>query len=278
MSELAAEEEIVPDEQVITPNPDEPGEPAPEGETPEEQARRMGWKPEEDYKGPDGKWVDAETFLNNTENDPEQLRRSLKTIERNYQKLEKGMEAVLSHQEREIESAREKAIEETRATNEAAFAQALEDGDEEKAQALYNKKSEVPAGDELDSKVVAWRKKNPYMDDDPVMSDAANRYADMQAKAGLPMDTVLAKTDEYMRKRFPNEFPEARKAADPVRAGGQNGVVVTKHQAEAGSYEALNQSSKAQCDGFVRSMVGKGFTKDNARANFLEYATDDMFK
>jgi len=253
--------------------PDNTGE---EGtDSPEEQAARMGWKPEEDYKGPDGKWIDAQSFLDNTENDPIQLRRSLKTIERNMQKQEKTMTALVEHQDRVVETERQKAIDETNATNEAALMQAVEDGDTEAAAKIYNTKPEPT--EDTDPKVVAWRKANPYMDNDPIMSERANQYADLCANQGDDVDVVLTKTDTYMRKHFPNEFPEAKRAPNQVNGGNRNGVI-TKQQVTPYTYEALNQESKTACDRAVKGYVAaKGWDEATCRATWMEYATEDMF-
>lgn len=247
-------------------------------ESPEDQAKRMGWKPEEDYKGPEGKWVDAESFLDNTENDPAQLRRSLRTIERNYQKMEKGMDALISHQDRQVEQAKEDAYAKAAADHEAKFMQAIEDGDEEAAAQLYQEK-QAPKEQGQDSAVNVWANKpeNAWFKTDKKMNEDANRRALALTNEGVETPEMLKQVDEFIRETYPAAFPKARKAPKTVNGGNRNGVVV-KHTVEPFSYEALNQESRGHCDGFVRMMKGKGFNEEKARAEFLECSREEMFK
>lgn len=258
------------------------GEQVEPGDSPEEQAARMGWKPEEEYnakhEGKDLNWVNAETFLDNTENDPVQLRKSLKVIERNYQKNEKTLNAILDHQEREVEQARKKAIDETNAANEAALAQAVEDGDTEAASKIY-KARQTPEESAEDPRVVTWLKENEYMQNDPIMSDKANQYADLCANQGDNVETMLKKTDVYMRKHFPTEFPEVRQAPGRVNGGNRNNVnIKTKH--EPGTYQALNQESKTACDRAVKEWQQRNPTwkTEDCVAQYLSCATEEMFQ
>ncbi len=245
-----------------------------EAETPEEQARRMGWKPEDEFEGKN-EWVDADTFLDNTDNDPVQQRKSLRTIKRNYIKLEKGVDAILAHQERQVDIARQEGYEKAQAESDARFNQAVEDGDDEAVRELYKQKtSEQP---EHDPVVEAWAKDNPWYKTDPIMTDAAAVYQKVLINKGVSIADSLADTTEYIKLHFPQMFPKQRRAPNVVNGANRNNVVV-KTKVEPGSYEALTPEFRTQCDNFVKRMKAKGFTNDAARSEFMDCAQPEMFQ
>lgn len=61
----------------------------------DDRARRMGWRPKEEYNGPEGRWVDAKTFVDRGETE-------LPIIRERYRKLDDRLAAT----ERELTSAR----------------------------------------------------------------------------------------------------------------------------------------------------------------------------
>ena len=64
----------------------------------EDKARALGWRPETEYKGPKDKWVDAEEFVKRAEEDPREVRKAYHVLMRKVQKLEQGIDDILSHQ------------------------------------------------------------------------------------------------------------------------------------------------------------------------------------
>lgn len=79
--------------------PIEPQTPPVEGSI-EERARRMGWRPEDEYNGPKGRWVDAQTFVDRGETE-------LPILRERFRKLDDRLAAT----ERELTNARGTLVE-----------------------------------------------------------------------------------------------------------------------------------------------------------------------
>jgi len=99
----------------------------------EDRAKQLGWRPEEDYKGPKDKWVDAEEFVRRAEEDPKEVRKANHVLIRKVQKLEQGIESILSHQQRELTAAREQEYARAQAEWKRTHDAAVADGDVAKA-------------------------------------------------------------------------------------------------------------------------------------------------
>lgn len=250
-------------------------------ETPEQRAGRMGWKPQADFKGK-GDWVDAESFLKRTEEEGPQLKHSLTAMERNYRKLEKSMDAIMKHQERELEATKTEAYNKAKRELETGLKQAVEDGDTEAAQKLFTAQEELsktahkaPEVAQPDPEVVKetvneWMSQNSWYNNDQELNGFATSYEDSLARQGMGLDERLEKTTEYIKTAFPHKFQP--KKAPAMNGTGGNNVRVNKTP-KAGTYEALNKEAKTECD---RMMKGYKNSED-AKATYLKYATPEMF-
>jgi NADH dehydrogenase/NADH:ubiquinone oxidoreductase subunit G len=277
MSDLA-EEDLSTEDQIKA--PDEGLSDSQGGEAPEARARRMGWKPQEEYKGKD-EWVDAETFIKKTEEEVPHLRKALKNTERTIQKLEKGMDAVLAHQSRQLEDASKQAYAQAIKDIETRLGKAIEDGDTEaitksikardelRDQQLKAKKPvEQPRGEPAE--VADWKARNTWFQDDPVLADAAARYTDILASQGKSIIEQLEGAEKYVKETFPFKFRQPKDA--PAMPGGGNNVA-RNTKPKPGSYEALTSEAKAECDRTVKGSNGKISKED-----WLKYASPDMFR
>lgn len=288
--ETEVEQEVV--EQEIDEQPPVEENQEPSQEDLEARARRFGWKPEEEYKGNDN-WVDAKTFLDMPENDPQYLKKALRGIERNYEKLEKSTEAILEHQNRMIEKEREDAYAQAVAATEAKFKAAVENGDQEAANEAWREKEQLTQKQveqtTQDKVVEAWLADNTWFNTDPVMQDYAGKYQAMLEQQGVSLEESLSKTTEYIKGKFPAEFEQSDshegknegKGKQPayMPTGGENkGRPPAK--GKPGTYEGLNKEAKAQCDNFVKGMLkdNPNRKKEDVINNFLSYAAPEMFE
>ena len=64
-----------------------------------------------------------------------------------------------------------------------------------------------------DPSIASFKAENQWYGVDPIMTDAANRYCQAQAKKGLSMADQLEETQKYMVKRFPEDFENPRRQA-----------------------------------------------------------------
>lgn len=280
--EINEEEIETPDEEVLDSQEEDQDEPSGE-EKPddaEDRARKMGWKPQEEYQGKD-EWVDAETFLSRSENDPAELKKSLRAMERNFSKLEKNTEAIIAHQSREVEEAQKRAYAQALRDVESRLSQAVEDGDQEGINKAIKARDQIKEAQAQPTKqpnnadqaaVEEWKADNPWFDEDPYLADYAGKYEESLARKGVPIKERLEKTTEYMKKRFPEDLG-VRKPKEGARMPGGGNNFRKNTTPKPGTYEALLPEAKAECDRSVKGSGGQ-ITKED----WLQYATPDMFR
>lgn len=274
------------------PQPDPEPDPAPAAPPPtsaEDRARTMGWKPKEEFTG-EHEWVDAETFLEQTENDPAQMKRSLRAMERNMNKMEKTLDSVHAHQQRVAETAEQQGYDRAIREAEERHAQAIEDGDVEGAHKAMTDRDNLKdrkqaAGQPKEPpEVAAWKEDNPWFGTDPVLSKAAADMTDFLAAQGASVQEQLKGAAEYVKETYPHKFPEENmpgKRRQAPRMNGNNNGVVRPQNLKMGTYEALKPETRAECDRFVKDRMlrskSKNETEDQCRAEWLKFATEDMF-
>lgn len=252
-----------------------------EDQSPEERAARMGWKPQDEYKGND-EWVPAEDFIKKVEEETPYLKKALRAIERKYEKLEKTTEAIHAHTQRQIEAAEKQAYEKALKEVQDEMAQAVEAGDVEAVNKALEKRDKVvsqPKSDPNVEIVNQWKANNEWFGNDPALTQAAAAYTDILAQQGKSVQEQLEGAEAYIKETFPHKFKEDKRTPRkaPVMNGGGNNV--NKGAPKKGTYEALDQQSRAECDRFVRDITARtGKSEKAARAEWLKFATDDMFK
>lgn len=77
----------------------------------EARARRQGWKPADEYKGPPGKWRDAKTFLEYGENEWPVLRERLREMDKRAADREAKMAAELEDTKKRLQETTEVLVE-----------------------------------------------------------------------------------------------------------------------------------------------------------------------
>lgn len=246
----------------------------------EDRARMYGWKPEEEFQGK-GEWTDAETFLKRQEEDAKEALKANRNIERRYEKLEKTVDAIYAHQQRQIEAAKEQGYKEGLNAYNEKIKQAASEGDAETTDKLvqerdkYIKSQSEDVYSEQDHAFAEdWKSKNDWYGSDPVLSDAAVAICNAEAQKGSSVQQQLEAAEKYVRETWPHKFRQAK--TPPVMPGNGSGVRMDR-ASKIGTYDALIPEMKAECDRFVRDQEGRGKAKDEAEKEFLKFATQDMY-
>lgn len=271
---------------------------APEGNEIEATARRLGWRPKEEYKGPADKWVDAPEYIRQAEEEFPKLKHANKSLERKLAKLENGMAEVLEHQKRQIAKTREDAYNEGMAAIEAKYKQAVAAGDVEGAEKAWKAKEaldkqtrqpEQPAqkrlSDDDTETLRSWMDENKWFKRSKSMREEAQGFEQSLAEEGVPLAERLEQTTQHIQRMFPKEFdmapqdeinddePTTPTPRSMPRGSNRSGVRQPAKKAQPGSYEALTPAGRQACDRFVAMNGGR---KD-ARAEWLRFATPDLF-
>lgn len=164
-------------------------------------ARKMGWRPKEEWDRDPANWRDWDQFLEQT---PEQV----KSLQERARKLQESNQRNAQAAAAAIEETRRQAV----ADAEARLRAAVEAQDPEAA---------VAAGKELAKtagpapETVAWVARNPWFENDPEAQAVARATVERSAKAGATIPEQLEAAEASVRKRFPEHFDAPREEPKP---------------------------------------------------------------
>lgn len=264
----------------------------------EVRARAMGWVPQEEFRGAEDRWVDAETFVRRGEEILPILRENNKSLqtklsaqERELAELRAAHDTTLAS----IEELKKHSIEETRAavarTRKSVLAELKEakrDADvdrevelEERLRELDRAAAPAPApapapkappkeaDPALAPDFVAWRAANPWYGADPEKTAVAEAMAMALRREG---NTSVGKAFfDLVSERMDRLYGEGKRRSTKVEGGGASGG----NGAAGGGrgYSDLPSDAKAVCDRQATSFVGQGKlfkTKAEWQAHYAE--------
>lgn len=237
----------------------------------EAEARALGWKPREDYKG-DGEWRDAKAFIEHGDEqlpllkaDKKRLLSRLSEMEKRFNKAASRMDAVIEERVKErLEALQEKQLEAVRTGDEDGFKDLSKKIDKIREEALDTgtEPDEAARAEEL----ADWMAENKWYGTDKPMSDYCELIGTAMAKRkGAPLDlNDLATLREKVEAKFPEKFKaESKPAKSPVE-----GVGTARSNGAAKGVRDLDARGRQ----LGESMVKMGLFK-----NLDEYAKD-LFK
>lgn len=250
----------------------------------EERARRMGWLPEEEFRGNPDNWVPPDKFVEMAETSMPHLKGTLSVMEKRMAEQEKTMQGQTAIIQAMKEDMAE-FVEFSRGAEKRAYEQAIKDLQERQRDAV--EAGDLPAFDkvtaELDQKIAehpaltgkkkaieasktqpmdeykawleaeptvfdSWKDANPWFSENPDMfAYAMQMDAFLQQKDGFTVSRSkrLERITDLVKKKFPDHFGNtARRAGSPVE--GDTGGVASKDGRR--SYNDLPEEAKKQCD------------------------------
>lgn len=250
----------------------------------EAKARRMGWRPRDEYRGPPEKWVSAEDYLERAEtefpvlqNRYNQLDAKTAKLERDNKELaDKVSDASRALQEIHAQNERIKkeAYERARRDIKAEMRKAAEEGDpdayakkeaelealEKEPPATTEKPAETTTDDQSGKKgglhpaVAQWISENDWYDSHVSMKALANAEHSrlLKEEPGLTIEQNLAKVRAEVVRRFPEHFGNPRRDA-PGAVGSPSDPPGTRRRNGGPTYDALSKEDKAECDRFIKT-------------------------
>lgn len=184
---------------------DEAAEPAPP--TVEEIAARVGWVPQDKFKGPADVWKPAHQFILDGNDIKDRLSRELKGLRETTETIQKTTSSIIQ------DKLRQQAEELS-----AKYAAAVERGDPDEAFKLgkeilsvQDQASPKPQGPAPETQ--AWVGKNQRLMSDPVARQRALQVCDAYASEGLSTAEQLANTEAVMRREYPHLFEDKAPAS-----------------------------------------------------------------
>jgi len=268
--------------------------------SPEDRARRMGWIPEEEFKGHPDRWVDAETYIRNAENVLPHLRGTMNVLERKAASQERiikelnekldglrgDMSEFVQFSKQAEERAYAKAVKELQAKQRsavlegdvAAFDAVSAELEQHIAQhpAVTGKpktggeeKKEVVKNPWIDEKALAeWEQENKWYFEEPEMAiyaDQMDRWLDRKEGTKISHAERLAKITELVKTKFPEKWENPKRKTAPAVTGSEASPADNGKR----SYANLPPDAKALCDkwagkdGKGTGTLGSGYTRDD---------------
>lgn len=219
-------------EQVVTEEVQAPPEAPQVDEETLSEARRQGWKPEEEYDGPEGKWVDAETFVKKGKEINALLRKDNEFLKREVAEMKSTMmEFKKFHAETESR-AYERAMNDLRQQKKDAISQGdgekvleIDDALDELKEKRAEAKKEAPRANAVDPSFVEWNEENSWFGKDTELTEEANLIGNAlkQQKPNMVGREFLDEVTKRVKKMYPEKFTNSnRTKASPVEGVSSN--------------------------------------------------------
>lgn len=245
----------------------------------EAEASKMGWVPQEKFRGDPERWVDAASFVKRGEEVLPIVKAQLRETRAELDEVKKAATEWQRMQEqdyarREVEWKAQ--LEQARQDRKDAVAQ----GDGEKFEAAEtavreletakpkDPKADAPKGPDPEFK--AWLDENPWYASDRKLRLKADLIGADLVQDGLRgralYDAVKAKLDE-----------SEQASTGTTRSGPQRGGRTAASTKGARTYENLKPEFRAECDRSFKHFGGKG-KPEQWRESWLSKATEEMFQ
>lgn len=202
--------------------------------TAEDRAREMGWRPKEEFKGDDSKWVDAETFVRRGEEylpfikaNSKKLEAENATLKSEMASLKEDVKAFRKHHSQTEKRAYERAIKDL----EERQAQAVKDNDVTAVREITREIADLSKDVQTDDSgnpydtpdhakaLSTWKGENGWFGSDQVMTAAAGVIASELEKAGVRGSEQLTEVAKRIRAEFPQKFQNERRTAPAAVEG-----------------------------------------------------------
>ena len=235
----------------------------------EEQAKRLGWVPQEEFKGNQEQWRDAETFIERgkeiqgyLKKDLERLQTTLSLRDREIAEIRSTMEEFRTFHNETEARAYKRAIEELKQLKVSA----IEQGDGAKVVELdeqldllktaQNQPKSKPAvstasQEVINGQYIEWAAENKWYAEDPELATLADDFGEVVKKhnPNLVGKAFLEEVTKKVRKAAPEKFENPNRSQSTVGTSSDNRAAGGKRKK---GYSDLPADAKSACDKFVK--------------------------
>ena len=233
----------------------------------EQKALDMGWRPKDDFDGPEEDFIDAKEFvrrkplfdkIEQQSKEVKALRRTLEEFKEHYTKVE---EAQYKKALAALKEQRKDALKDGDGDRFEALDDQIKEAEQEVAQirAVRETTPETPAQEPAE--FINWKRVNTWYTQNQDMRGFADDYGTSLARRGIPPDEVLKRVTEAVRKQFPEKFVNKNKQSAPDVESSKG-----RSTGRSESYELTETERKIMND-FVRQGV---MTKDEYIASLKQ--------
>jgi hypothetical protein len=237
----------------------------------EADARSMGWKPADEFRGPPEAHVDAQSFVEKGENELPVLRDNMRKLTKKYQDLENTFGEYQSFMDTQNKSLRDKL--------EAERISAVESGDVEKFQQTQQqietldaapKKEDKPSVDPgIEAAVQKFVADVPQFQTDPTINKRVNELDAFFAGQNLPPEQHFAKIKEVLVEEYPQKMngTNERRVESPAVSTTARRAAPTQG---AKTFDKLPAEAKDQFKKFQKTFKARGvnYTKEQYLENY----------
>lgn len=237
----------------------------------EDDARRMGWKPREEFAGDEADWSDWQEWLDVDSKTAPQLRhrnkvlsRKLDQLDRGYKKIERTLDGVKGFIDRSEQRGYERAMAELKERQREAVADADPDAYDRASEQIDRLEADRKQADDAPKVDVEaqqafnrWRIEATWYGKDTAMTATADAYANeigTYRDLGMEPGEYLELLEDRVKKEFPHKFTNGNGAA-PRRASAVGGVNETRGARNAETFDNLPAEAKAQFRNFEQMGV-----------------------
>ena len=187
----------------------------------EVKAMNMGWRPMEEFDGPEEEFIDAKEFVRRAP-----LFDKIEHQSKELKNVRKALEALKTHYTRVQETEYNRALAALKSARKDALSQG--DGDRfelidneitkvEKQVAEIKQVQETPLVQEevVHPEWQSWNNKNPWYQTVDYMRNYADQVGAKFAAQGMQPSEVLKEVEKAVRKEFPNKFNNPNKDSAP---------------------------------------------------------------
>jgi hypothetical protein len=178
----------------------------------EAEARDMGWRPKEEWTGKPEHWKDAKTYV-----EFDVVANRLTKAEREFNERLAKIEKVNAKTIEKLQASHAKEVAELSANRKEAIRAGDVDAVEQIDQQLADLKADAPdkTPARTDEQVQAeWIAKNPWYEADEDLATLALGYSNKIRSVDLSLEENLKRTEEYIKKKYPDRFGGTTRAAN----------------------------------------------------------------
>lgn len=223
----------------------------------EEKARRMGWVPQDEFRGAPEKWRPADEFVQRGEDQMPILRERLRHQDKQLADLQRVVKEFADYHTKVEQNAYQRALRELKtrqaqavaAGDAQAFVEIDSAIDELRNDAALKKAPTVQEQAPEEHPVFRdWKSKNRWYDNDVEMTAYADNIGAYIKRVNPNMDgdEFFEAVTKKVKKEFPEKFENPRRSDAPAVEGAGNAP-----RKSGKSYADLPPEAKAACDRFV---------------------------
>ncbi len=219
------------------------------------KAIEQGWKPKDQYEGPEEDFIDAPEFVRRGElftkiaaqnNELKAVKRALEEFKRDQSKAKA---ADLDRNMKHLKHAQRQAMLEGEPEKAFQYEDQLEYVRAEKER--VEREAAQPVAQQLNPEFVAWEAQNKWYTNDDVMRGAADALGFKLAEQGMAPGDVLKQVAATIRKEFAHKFPTPKAERPNAVAGTSRGGATRQESNDGLDADELRIMRKAVDSGAI---------------------------